>query len=437
MTAAWREAAWIALGQAVAALGAVVGVRLLTEVMAPDTYGQFALGLTIATLMTQVILGPLANGFERYFSPAHETGRLRSYFGAMSRLTLAASMLILTLGVLTGIGLVLVGRPEWLVLALAAVLFAVLSGWEAILDGVQNAARQRHWVALHQAMRHWLRPIVAVALLVAVSASSWASMAGFVVASVIVLCSQSWLLKRSMRTMDLRPVDGARPVLTKQILAYATPFSVWGLFTWLQGSSDRWALQTLGSATQVGLFAIVSQLGSYPLNLVGSMITQLVAPIMFARVGVGGDATRTRGAARLCAMLALAMLVATLVLAGMTAVAHQQIFELLVGPQFRTFSYLLPIAIMAAGVFNTGQIVSLVPMALGDSRALLLPKIGTALLALALNAIGAFLFGIPGVLVAALIFSCCYLVCVVWVAFSLVRLHTHHPAILGVARAEL
>jgi O-antigen/teichoic acid export membrane protein len=434
--AAWREAAWIAAGQAVAALGAIVGVRLLTELMAPDSYGQFALGLTIATLITQVILGPLANGFERYFAPAHETGQLRAYFGAMSGLTLRASVLILIFGAFAGAALLLIGRAEWLVLALAAVLFAMLSGWEAILDGVQNAARQRHWVALHQALRHWLRPIAAAVLLTTFAATSSASMVGFVLSSVVVLCSQSWLLKRTMRTMDLTLTDAPRPALTREMLAYATPFSVWGLFTWLQGSSDRWALQALGTAAQVGLFAIVSQLGSYPLNLVGSMITQLAAPIMFARVGAGGNAARTRSAARLCALLAVGMLTATALIAGTAALAYRQIFELLVGPEFRSFSYLLPIAILAAGLFNTGQIVSLVPLALGDSRALLAPKVGTALLAVILNAAGAYLFGIPGVLAASLLFGSSYLVWVVWVGFSTLKLHAHRPALLGLARAE-
>jgi hypothetical protein len=74
---------------------------------------------------------------------------------------------------------------------------------------------------------------------------------------------------------------------------------------------------------------------------------------------------------------------------------------------------------------------ALVPMALGDSRALLAPKIGTAVLALLLNAAGAYFFGIPGVLVAGLVFALCYLA---WVAAVALRMFASHKGRPNMAR---
>ena len=54
-----KEFTWIVLGQAATMLGALVGVRILTGLLAPAEYGQLALGMTAATLIQSVVLGPL------------------------------------------------------------------------------------------------------------------------------------------------------------------------------------------------------------------------------------------------------------------------------------------------------------------------------------------------------------------------------------------
>ena len=45
-----KEGAWIVLGQAIAVLGALASVRLLTELLDPAAYGELALGMTVASL---------------------------------------------------------------------------------------------------------------------------------------------------------------------------------------------------------------------------------------------------------------------------------------------------------------------------------------------------------------------------------------------------
>src|SRR5205807_8754228 len=62
-----REVTWLALGQAVSLIGVIVGVRIVTTLLSPEAYGELALGLTVATLVSQVALGPASNAAERYF----------------------------------------------------------------------------------------------------------------------------------------------------------------------------------------------------------------------------------------------------------------------------------------------------------------------------------------------------------------------------------
>jgi O-antigen/teichoic acid export membrane protein len=420
LVVAWREAAWISVGQLVGAVGAVIGVRMLTGLMQPIAFGELALGLTGATLVFQVVLGPLVNACERFFSPARDTGQTSAFFAALGHLTLRASGIILVPGLLLASVLLILGRLDWLLLVGGATAFALLSGWESIIDGIQNAARQRRAVALHQAMRQWIRPCFAVLLLsVTATATGGTGMVAYAFGSLIVLGSQFWLLRRTL-AFDPQDTPGPeRAVLQRQMLTYAVPFGTWGVFTWTQASSDRWALQLMSSATDVGLYAIVAQLGSYPVHLFGAALTQLVAPMAYSGAGSGTDQRSTASALRLCILMAVAMVGLTALLTAATALAHDLVFATLVGPQYRGVSSFLPVAVLSSGLFVVGQMLSLLPMVLGNSKALLAPKIGTALLGLLLNLSAAYLFGLPGVLWAGVLFSLCYICWVAIVALPL------------------
>jgi O-antigen/teichoic acid export membrane protein len=421
---AWRETAWISGGQLAGAVGAVIGVRLLTTVLDPGMYGEFALALTAAAFVFQVFLGPLVNAAERYFAPALETGQTTAFFSAVRGLTLGAAGLIVGIGVVAVSALVLIGRTEWLPLTLAAVLFALSSGCESILDGVQNAARQRSVVAIHQAIRQWLRPILAVVLIESVLRASWVGMAAYCLASMAVLSSQFWCFRGTLRRLDpSQSGPAAVQTIERRMLTYAAPFGIWGVFTWMQMSSDRWALQLVGSSADVGLYAIVAQFGAYPLTLIGAMLFQVAAPIAYAQAGAGSDPRRTRAAVRMCAMLALGLAAAAGLLTLTTMVLHQQLFAFVVGAEYQDVSGFLPVAVLASGLFVVGQMLSLVPMVLGDSRALLAPKVGTAILALLLNLAGAYLFGLPGVFWAGVLFSMSYLG---WLALVVRRMAVRH-----------
>src|SRR3990172_13232007 len=115
-----REGGWIALGQAMAVLGTLFGVRLLTELLEPAAYGELALGLTVAALVNQTLLGPLANGVTRFYAPASEQGDLGGYLSAVRHLVLAATGFILLVVLITLAGLLSAGRTQWIGIATAA-----------------------------------------------------------------------------------------------------------------------------------------------------------------------------------------------------------------------------------------------------------------------------------------------------------------------------
>jgi O-antigen/teichoic acid export membrane protein len=400
-----KEGMWIVLGQTAAVLGSLVGVRLLTELLAPADYGELALGMTVAALVNQTVLGPMANGITRFYAPAQEQSDLGGYLSAVRRLVLAATGFILLIILLAVAALLTAGLAHWAAIAGIALVFATLSGYNAILNGVQNAARQRAVVALHQGIESWIRFSVAAGLLLWLGASSTVAMVGYTVAVVLVLGSQYLFFRKTVRQSGA----AADPRhWQRQVWKYSWPISVFGTFTWVQLASDRWALELFTTTREVGTYAALFQLGYYPMSMASTMAMQFLAPIFYQRAGDASDSRRTAEVNKLSWKLTGSALGVTGAAFLLALLFHRQIFQVLVAGEYATVSHLLPWMLLAGGIFAAGQTIALNLMSQMRTHTMMAAKIVTALAGVALNLAGAYWFGTGGIVIAAVLFSVLY-----------------------------
>lgn len=414
-----RELIWVGIGQLAAALGGIVGIRLLTHLMSPQSYGQLALGMTVATLAQQTTFAGVSGASLRFYSPALEKRQLLPFLRATwillrQRTIFMGAQVVALVGVLWVIG----GR-RWVWLALAATAFALLSSYEQALDGMQNAARQRAVVAWHQGLGQWLRFLLAVLFVGAFGSSSTSAMCGFAAALAVVLTSQIVFFR--MVILRSSPDEGpvAHPQVSSwssQMRSYAAPFPIWGVFCWMQITSDRWALQTFGHTSDVGLYAVLYQLGYYPVSMLAALMVQLITPVLFNCAGDGTDKQRTAAAHRTNFRLLGGTMGITVAATLCAWLLHRPIFWLVVAPGYRSVSGFLPLMVLAGGLFACGQIATLVLLSRGDTQALLAPKIGTAILGLALNVAGAYWGGVQGVVWANVVFGASFLLWILGLA---------------------
>jgi O-antigen/teichoic acid export membrane protein len=410
-----KEGLWIVLGQAAAVLGSLVGVRLLTELLDPAAFGELALGLTVAALVNQTVLGPLANGVTRFYAPAQEQADLGGYLTAVRRLVAAATMIIVLMTLLTVAGLLTAGRSQWIGIATAALLFATLSGYNAILNGIQNAARQRAIVALHQGMESWVRFLAAAGLLLCLGATSTVAMLGYAVAVTLVLGSQYVFFRRTVHKNSAAP---DQKDWQRQVWKYSWPISVFGMFTWVQLASDRWALELFATTREVGTYAALFQLGYYPMSMASTMAMQFLAPIFYQRAGDASDSRRNAVVNKLSWNLTGFSLGATGTAFLLSLLFHRQIFQLLVAHEYAAVSHLLPWMLLAGGIFAAGQTIALNLMSQMRTHTMMAAKIVTALAGVALNFAGAYWLGTAGIVIASVLFSVLYFS---WMAVLSVR----------------
>ena len=386
-------------------LGFLLSIRMLTEIMPPTAYGELSLGMTIATLANQMILGPLGVGITRFYAPAVEQGDLKGYLSASRKLTLYAIGIIILITLFAIVGLKISGQSTWVGIMVIAFLFAILTGVNTILSSIQSAARQRAIVALHQGADPWLRSLVAVGLLLWLGATSTVAMLGYAIATILLIASQTYFFRKLIVVTANNANEKKWQI---DIWKFTWPIGVFGIFTWTQLVSDRWALQLFSTTQEVGNYAVLYQLGFYPISLLTGMTMQFLTPILFQRAGDASDSGRNAKVTDLCWKLTWLGLGVTLVGFVVTIFLHVFIFRIFVNINYRTVSYLLPWMILAGGVFASGQSLASNLQAKLKTREMMVAKIVTALLGLGFNFVGAYWFGITGIVCAGVLFAIIY-----------------------------
>lgn len=401
-----KEGSWIVIGQIAAVAGALVLVRVLTEYLEPAQYGQLALGLTVAGLVNQVVMGGITAGIGRFYSIAAEKQDLEGYLHATRWLLAYGTLAVVVVGSILIAGLLWSGYSQWIGLAAAALVFSVLSGYNSALSGIQNAARQRAIVAFHGGLDAWLKILLAVGVMLWLGTSSAVVVIGYICSSLLVTASQLIFLRRTIPLHQTHTSDHQPWML--QMWAYSWPFAIWGIFTWMQQVSDRWALHAFGTTAEVGQYAVLFQLGYTPIAMVTGMAMSFLGPILYQRSGDATNHARNADVHRLGWQMTHLSLWVTLIGFAITFAAHTQLFQLLVAAKYRDISYLLPWVVLAGGAFAAGQILALKLMSEMKSTTMTTAKIVTALMGVIFNVIGAALAGMQGVVAALVVFSGLY-----------------------------
>src|SRR5262249_47531362 len=139
-----------------------------------------------------------------------------------------------------------------------AAMFAWTCSISSLVDGIQNAARQRALVAVHQGVGGWLRLALAAGAAKLWGGSSAATLCAYAAGYLLLSASQCFFLWRNLRVAR---GGEAAPTMTFPLLNYAWPFAAWGIFTWIQASADRWSINAFCGLYQTGLYQSLYQLG--------------------------------------------------------------------------------------------------------------------------------------------------------------------------------
>jgi O-antigen/teichoic acid export membrane protein len=398
-----KEGFWIFLGQFISMVGLIVSIKVLTKLLSPSIYGEIAIGLTIATFVNQVIFGPISAGVLRFYSAASHEKSMNSYLLGTVDLANQATKYLTLPAVVIAFGLIIYSTSSFIVTFIIAFVLSVVMGYGAIFSGVQTAARNRVVVAVHQGLEPILRLALAVFLIIIFKESSQIVLMAYLISSGVILASQYYFFKK-LKNNSKNKISNEKN-WAKEIWAFSWPIAIFGVFTAFQLSSDRWALQIFDSANEVGLFAVVFQLGYFPLQVLNGLATQFLTPILYQRNAHIENVKGVGGGEKLNHLLSNLTLLMTLLGFLIALYFHSEIFSLLASSDYAPASKYLPWMVLSSGFFAAGQTLSIIYMTSKRTKFLMYAKIVTAIIAVGLNIVGAYAFGLQGIVFASLTFS--------------------------------
>ena len=149
-----KEFFWVVLGQTLAGLGGIAGVKMLTGAMNPASYGEFSIALTGAIVAQQCVGGPLGQAAMRFYTASRDEGSTVIYFQALNRLMGKGAAFLSGAGAVVLAACLLTGHAEKTPWVALTALLAVATGYNIVFDAIQSGGRHRTVVALQIGRAH-------------------------------------------------------------------------------------------------------------------------------------------------------------------------------------------------------------------------------------------------------------------------------------------
>jgi len=386
------ETAWIFAGQAASAIATLVGLRLITELVPPAVYGTVALALGVLALAHGLAMGPLMQAVLRLYPDLAGEGRTGALRHAAFRALRKPVLLSLASLVVLGAGWSLC-RPQdvWLVVFSLVLFVAEIA--RSLEITFLNAARRQRTMALMIAADAWLRPIAAVALVLAFGATGTVVMGGYLVGCVLALAGFR-LAGRAGEQGFTRPVPASMGAadLSHRLWKYALPLTALPLIGWVSGQADRYIVGGMAGVAAAGLYAALYGLASKPFLMFSASVELALRQPYYARVSAGDHEAERRALALWLAVVSTVSLALFLLF----VLFHAEIAALLLAAEYRAHSALM--GWIAAGYVLLGiaQVLERVCYAYHDTRGVLWVQASGAALSVLVAAPLIWFHGIDG-----------------------------------------
>ena len=385
------DGAWVALGQVGAALGALTGIRVLTEFLPPRVFGEVSLLLGIATLGYGMAGGPFVQAALRFYPDCAREGTLPRLRAVTTSLLVLSGLLLATLW---SIGWVIYYQSfdTGVLLGLLLIPLFALDMVRSLDVALFNAARRQRPMALWTAADAWARPLLGALCVVTIGVSAQAVLGGYIGGALAVMLLFWLTTQREGASTHDTASHKAQDLLRQNLLRYALPLLPLGLAAWSSSLADRYIIGGMLGIEQAGLYVAVYGIASRPaISLCGGIETTL-RPLYFHAVSNNDTAAIRHTFIAWFGMVAtIAAAIFLLFLLFSDVIAYWCL-----GERYRGGSALMPWIAAGYSLSAMSQVFSGIAYARYHTHHVLLAQLTGAIASVVLGIVGVYLFGIQG-----------------------------------------
>lgn len=279
------EGGWSLAGTVVSVLAGVAGVKIITRLVDPESYGRASLVLGIVALVSGLITGPAITAQIRIYFDYLGKGLGRWFAREFNRI----------LAVCTGIGaaayLIIAmvyratGHQIYLTLAIPALFVIIAQPYFSRTATFLEAHRQQRQLAILNTVQKALYPLILLGFLLTPFRRDMSILIAQAIAPVVL--ALGWRTPRGQMESAGQP-DGESPTrdLRSALLGFgwSLPLS-WGSM-WMLTTFARYVLEHFRPLSEVGVYTINFNLWTTPFMLLNGWLETLTRPIIFGRAAV-------------------------------------------------------------------------------------------------------------------------------------------------------
>jgi O-antigen/teichoic acid export membrane protein len=388
---------WVLGGQLMSALGMLVGLRLLTEVAAPEVFGAAILATGGVSLIQNLFFLPLAQAALRHFGNSVDSGSLealhRTYVKCAYRITVVIAVAIVLVGF--GISKAL----TWTVfLGPVLALLLVFESLRGVEINLLNGSRRQRAYGTLLAFDGWLRPIGAFAGALLVPGSVVAILAGQMVGIAFAAMLFVPTIHRNTRMYLWRipRLSDDEAKLAASLRDFGRPLVPAALVSWISGLADRYIITAIAGVAAAGIYSAGYALVSRPFLMLGATIEGTLRQPLYEAVS-RKDSESERKLLRFWRM--------TVSIIGVIGLAFiilfsDQITGIFLGGNYAASAAVMPWVAAGYTLFALSQVYERTCFAHGATKAVFLIQTGGGAASIGFAAFGVWVAGIIGAAIA-------------------------------------
>lgn len=392
------EGGWVLFGQATVAVISLIGLRIFTEIAAPNILGGATLLLGALTLLRNIFIAPIGNTQIRFHPEYVNNGHARWFDDNIKRLYLKLIFISVLIFILFYFTWSYVSSYTInLLLLLILIFYFTLDAIKGYKINRLSAERRQKFAALWQIADTLLvNTFFIVALLLVNNIESY--LAGQTFGLFVGLFIFGFISYPKIENR-LKENPGYSEIKSK-IIHYGLPFVPLAIISWVSNLGDRYIIGNYLSLNEVGIYTAVYSIASRPFLMVGGILSGFFRPILFQKE-TQNDYVNARNIFRIWVLTSLVIFSL-----GITIYYFGGYFliNLFLAKAYSQNVYLIFVIVgIAYAVFCLNQIIENRIFSFGSSHKILLPSAAAAIINIVTNFLLIPVLGIDGAAFATLL----------------------------------
>tara|TARA_Y100000768_G_scaffold387872_1_gene380764 strand:- start:808 stop:2043 length:1236 start_codon:yes stop_codon:yes gene_type:complete len=323
----WQESFWAFFGQSLSVVAIIAGIRVITEFVSPEHYGQYVIFSGISLLVFNVISGSIFQSFLRIIPEQND-----------KKAILLSSKIVILFTILSfaSLSLYLISKLNFYFLVFLFFAYLISEHFVGFYKVLMNIKKEQKKYAIFQILLSSFRPIISVLLYIFFEQKFTSIIFGFLLANLLI--SFLFFGKKILHDLNNALHEETKLKQFSNYLNYSKPLSIQKIFGWSLNNIDKYIVAFFFGTDTVGKYAPIVSLMSMLYQIFSEAINIIFRPYYFEKIAQ----KKVNSANKVLKIYGSILLASSVFFIIIFTLFNEEIVNLVLGENFRSYYYLLP-----------------------------------------------------------------------------------------------